>query len=89
MKFKDIAKRAGVTSVSTLAVEWIEIMVVSHSFTHSPVSTLAVEWIEMPKGYRLYTEIAVSTLAVEWIEIISRIRAGDCVRGLHPRGGVD
>ena len=44
--------------VSTLAVEWIEILEGWEKLKTYPVSTLAVEWIEMPKGYRLYTEIA-------------------------------
>ena len=34
-------------TVSTLAVEWIEIRICSLTVIFFPVSTLAVEWIEM------------------------------------------
>ena len=36
-----------VTSVSTLAVEWIEICSIARMWGYRPVSTLAVEWIEI------------------------------------------
>ena len=56
-------------NVSTLAVEWIEIM--DRLYLHFPVavSTLAVEWIEINDTFNKTTVIQVSTLAVEWIEM--------------------
>ena len=59
-----------VYNVSTLAVEWIE-MVVDGKATRVgfEVSTLAVEWIEISARRRVYQCLCVSTLAVEWIEI--------------------
>ena len=79
-------------NVSTLAVEWIEILLnPSYHFLLPLVSTLAVEWIEI---FLIRSESGcvvsrVSTLAVEWIEIPQSCLL--CLRpiGLHPRGGVD
>ena len=57
-------------SVSTLAVEWIEIkFFVKYWNICGGVSTLAVEWIEISPSDGVATLKVVSTLAVEWIEI--------------------
>ena len=55
--------------VSTLAVEWIEIMTTQGFKDGITVSTLAVEWIEIQKQTVITVGLIVSTLAVEWIEI--------------------
>ena len=56
-------------NVSTLAVEWIEIISLAPISTPLVVSTLAVEWIEITKNVTEEIKQVVSTLAVEWIEI--------------------
>ncbi len=56
--------------VSTLAVEWIEIVDIAACTIHTTVSTLAVEWIEIIHPFLNYIGFQVSTLAVEWIEMI-------------------
>ena len=76
-------------SVSTLAVEWIEIMYVVTIQCAYFVSTLAVEWIEIINWTRLKRKPLVSTLAVEWIEIGQMYPADLMESSLHPRGGVD
>ena len=76
--------------VSTLAVEWIEILFSKTDTTAIKVSTLAVEWIEISCVFiprLLY--YGVSTLAVEWIEIHCIALEQLTNLGLHPRGGVD
>ena len=55
--------------VSTLAVEWIEIVPGICDGPNHCVSTLAVEWIEIHSDLYCRHPVAVSTLAVEWIEI--------------------
>ena len=56
--------------VSTLVVEWIEIVAPgSGGINGSRVSTLVVEWIEIPIGRHGGWLIFVSTLVVEWIEM--------------------
>ena len=69
MKFAYRAKYGEVFRVSTLAVEWIEIMCAHQIAAAVDVSTLAVEWIEIKCSNRTHPTPKVSTLAVEWIEI--------------------
>ena len=64
------------SSVSTLAVEWIEIDTTNHLNLVSIVSTLAVEWIEIKIMGQYGAFAGVSTLAVEWIEIVYKFEEG-------------
>ena len=75
--------------VSTLVVEWIEIIAREASRASNTVSTLVVEWIEIDLQRLIYSSSSVSTLVVEWIEIICPERMAVCPKSLHPRGGVD
>ena len=56
--------------VSTLVVEWIEILPGRPALPCLPaVSTLVVEWIEIAIRSAPLASVIVSTLVVEWIEI--------------------
>ena len=76
-------------SVSTLAVEWIEISLPEINQYEYLVSTLAVEWIEIISQIGIDCASIVSTLAVEWIEIGIKSFRNQLASRLHPRGGVD
>ena len=75
--------------VSTLVVEWIEILNLHQHSGYPPVSTLVVEWIEMAHNPLDQFGWHVSTLVVEWIEICSVSMTAILLQCLHPRGGVD
>ena len=62
--------------VSTLAVEWIEILRKQRRTLNLKVSTLAVEWIEIYLLLYYAFLSRVSTLAVEWIEIGRKLSDG-------------
>ena len=55
--------------VSTLVVEWIEILTCPSPAVWYCVSTLVVEWIEIAIRSAPLASVIVSTLVVEWIEI--------------------
>ena len=57
-------------SVSTLVVEWIEMVHLGGRTWRTWVSTLVVEWIEIAAGIISACHGRVSTLVVEWIEIL-------------------
>ena len=69
LKFAVLMHALWVYIVSTLAVEWIEIVTMSAEEDGEIVSTLAVEWIEIYQQILPVGLTEVSTLAVEWIEI--------------------
>ena len=69
LKYTVASNQLPVLPVSTLAVEWIEIISSNSSICRNRVSTLAVEWIEIVPATCLLHASGVSTLAVEWIEI--------------------
>ena len=75
--------------VSTLVVEWIEIIYGNCDDMVVVVSTLVVEWIEMALILAFLSRREVSTLVVEWIEIWRCWDKESAWMGLHPRGGVD
>ena len=56
-------------AVSTLVVEWIEILQAVLDLWVKDVSTLVVEWIEIMVHHYEHPGYEVSTLVVEWIEI--------------------
>ena len=58
--------------VSTLVVEWIEILTCPSPAVWYCVSTLVVEWIEIDQQTADFINCVVSTLVVEWIEIAIR-----------------
>ena len=79
--------------VSTLVVEWIEILQGAHYIllleslnkSNTPachVSTLVVEWIEISNRNAFNVAVPVSTLVVEWIEICAVFQCG--VSGKSP-----
>ena len=70
MKYQRNLRSSARVLVSTLAVEWIEIVTLVYRHAEPLVSTLAVEWIEIAVQVIICMFTFVSTLAVEWIEIL-------------------
>ena len=70
MKFLYRIHHAAPSQVSTLVVEWIEIIRLNEIDKQIGVSTLVVEWIEILTIRYMIGEDGVSTLVVEWIEIL-------------------
>ena len=69
LKFRPAYDRTEICPVSTLVVEWIEIMMDINGLISLDVSTLVVEWIEIRWSASSLASSSVSTLVVEWIEI--------------------
>ena len=69
MKYSQSHVSRSAVLVSTLVVEWIEILTMPPIRMPAVVSTLVVEWIEIRTQKPLSGPLTVSTLVVEWIEI--------------------